>query len=265
MARYTDDSKERVRDAVDMVDLVGARTELQARRAPTATGPVPVPRGAHAVVRHQPGQEGLPLLRLPGAGRRFTFVRRPRASTSSARSSCWPTATGSSSRSRTRTPRRPSAASAASGCSSCSSAPPRSTCATCGSPTRRRRPASTCAAAGWRRRSCASSASATRRAPGTRCCMASRRAGFGDRELYDAGLAQRAQGAAGRSTTASAGGSSFPLADPRGRVLGFGARALGDDQQPKYLNTPRERALPQGPPALRRRPRAGGAPRRRAA
>jgi DNA primase len=27
--RYTDDSKERVRDAVDMVDLVGTRTELR--------------------------------------------------------------------------------------------------------------------------------------------------------------------------------------------------------------------------------------------
>ena len=29
----------------------------------------------------------------------------------------------------------------------------------------------------------------------------------------------------------------FPLADMRGRVLGFGARALRDDQKPKYLNT----------------------------
>ena len=29
----------------------------------------------------------------------------------------------------------------------------------------------------------------------------------------------------------------FPLADERGRVLGFGARALGAGQQPKYLNT----------------------------
>ena len=29
MARYTDDSKQRVRDAVDMVDLVGARVELR--------------------------------------------------------------------------------------------------------------------------------------------------------------------------------------------------------------------------------------------
>ena len=30
----------------------------------------------------------------------------------------------------------------------------------------------------------------------------------------------------------------FPLADARGRVLGFGARARRDDQQPKYMNTP---------------------------
>ena len=29
----------------------------------------------------------------------------------------------------------------------------------------------------------------------------------------------------------------FPLCDQRGRVLGFGARAMGADQRPKYLNT----------------------------
>jgi DNA primase len=29
----------------------------------------------------------------------------------------------------------------------------------------------------------------------------------------------------------------FPLCDLRGRVLGFGARALGADQKPKYLNS----------------------------
>jgi DNA primase len=29
----------------------------------------------------------------------------------------------------------------------------------------------------------------------------------------------------------------FPLADPKGHVLGFGARALSPDDQPKYLNT----------------------------
>jgi len=30
----------------------------------------------------------------------------------------------------------------------------------------------------------------------------------------------------------------FPIHDVRGRVIAFGGRALGDDQEPKYLNTP---------------------------
>jgi DNA primase len=30
----------------------------------------------------------------------------------------------------------------------------------------------------------------------------------------------------------------FPIEDPRGRTIGFGGRALGKDQEPKYLNTP---------------------------
>jgi DNA primase len=30
----------------------------------------------------------------------------------------------------------------------------------------------------------------------------------------------------------------FPITDPRGQVIAFGGRALGDDQQPKYLNSP---------------------------
>ncbi len=31
---------------------------------------------------------------------------------------------------------------------------------------------------------------------------------------------------------------TFPIRDVRGRVIAFGGRAIGDDQQPKYLNTP---------------------------
>jgi DNA primase len=30
----------------------------------------------------------------------------------------------------------------------------------------------------------------------------------------------------------------FPIQDARGRIVGFGGRAISDDQQPKYLNTP---------------------------
>jgi len=31
---------------------------------------------------------------------------------------------------------------------------------------------------------------------------------------------------------------TFPIRDVRGRVIGFGGRAIGEDQEPKYLNTP---------------------------
>ena len=64
MARYTDESRERVRDAVDFGELVGARTELKAAGVRRLQGLCPVPRRAHAVVRHRPGREALPLLRL---------------------------------------------------------------------------------------------------------------------------------------------------------------------------------------------------------
>jgi len=66
---------------------------------------------------------------------------------------------------------------------------------------------------------------------------ASHRAGFGFRELYDAGLAQRAKGE-GRLYDRFRARITFPLADARGRVLGFGARAMGDGRGPKYLNSP---------------------------
>jgi DNA primase len=65
---------------------------------------------------------------------------------------------------------------------------------------------------------------------------ASRRGGFQNRELYDVGLVQRSQ-KSGKIYDRFRRRIMFPLADSRGRVLGFGARALGSDQQPKYLNT----------------------------
>src|SRR5205823_12699222 len=67
--------------------------------------------------------------------------------------------------------------------------------------------------------------------------MAGRRQGFGNRELFDSGLAVRARGE-GRIYDRFRRRIIFPLTDARGRVVGFGARALGADQQPKYLNSP---------------------------
>ena len=66
--------------------------------------------------------------------------------------------------------------------------------------------------------------------------LASRQGGFSEQELYATGLAQRSR-ENGRLYDRFRSRIMFPLADIRGRVLGFGARAMGEDQKPKYLNT----------------------------
>ncbi len=62
------------------------------------------------------------------------------------------------------------------------------------------------------------------------------RAGFSEAELREAGLSQRSR-ETGRPYDRFRERIMFPLADVRGRVLGFGARAMRDNQQPKYVNT----------------------------
>jgi len=82
--------------------------------------------------------------------------------------------------------------------------------------------------------------------------LASRRGGFSEAELYATGLAQRSQ-ENGRPYDRFRARIMFPLADIRGRVLGFGARTMREEQReggdgerqggrgggrgPKYLNT----------------------------
>ena len=69
-----------------------------------------------------------------------------------------------------------------------------------------------------------------------RVLLASRRGGFSEAELYATGLAQRSK-QNGQPYDRFRGRIMFPLADVRGRVLGFGARAMREEQKPKYLNT----------------------------
>ena len=69
-----------------------------------------------------------------------------------------------------------------------------------------------------------------------RMLLASRRGGFSEQELYETGLAQRSQENR-QLYDRFRSRIMFPLADVRGRVLGFGARAMRDEQKPKYLNT----------------------------
>ena len=76
-----------------------------------------------------------------------------------------------------------------------------------------------------------------------RVLNASRRGGFSEQELYATGLAQRSKEnppsgrTGGRLYDRFRSRIMFPLADVRGRVLGFGARAMREEQRPKYLNT----------------------------
>ncbi|MBI5930161.1 MAG: DNA primase [Chloroflexi bacterium] len=60
--------------------------------------------------------------------------------------------------------------------------------------------------------------------------------GYREEELLEAGLAIRNE--TGRVYDRFRHRLMIPIRDGRGRTLGFGARALADDQQPKYLNSP---------------------------
>lgn len=66
---------------------------------------------------------------------------------------------------------------------------------------------------------------------------AARREGFANKDVYDAGLAIRSQ-SGGRIYDVFRRRIMFPLADRRGRVIGFGARKMADDDDPrKYVNS----------------------------
>ena len=198
---------------------------------------MPVPRRAHALVRNRPGAEGLLLLRLPGLSATCSrSCRRPRASTSRARWSCSRTATSIELEREEEDPRD--------------------------AEKRKRRErllellARTAAyyerclweseeAAGAREYLTGRGLEeATLRefrvgyAPSAwdRVLLASRRGGFSEQELYATGLAQRSK-ENGRPYDRFRARIMFPLADIRGRVLGFGARAMRAEQKPKYLNT----------------------------
>ncbi len=68
-----------------------------------------------------------------------------------------------------------------------------------------------------------------------RVLTGARQGGFTEAELLAAGLARRARN--GNLMDRFRERITFPLADSRGRVLGFGARAMRDEQGAKYINT----------------------------
>ena len=70
-----------------------------------------------------------------------------------------------------------------------------------------------------------------------RILVGSRNAGFTEEELLATGLVQRSSSRPGSVFDRFRGRIMFPSADARGRVVGFGARSMRENQRPKYLNT----------------------------
>jgi DNA primase len=70
-----------------------------------------------------------------------------------------------------------------------------------------------------------------------RLLKASRTAGFSQEELVAAGLMQRSRSNPGQVYDPFRARIMFPSVDSRGRVRGFGGRAMRDNQLPKYRNT----------------------------
>lgn len=66
--------------------------------------------------------------------------------------------------------------------------------------------------------------------------VAAQRDGFTREEIAAAGLGQRGRGGAGFYDSFRAR-IMFPVVDFRGKLVGFGGRALREDQRPKYVNT----------------------------
>ncbi len=61
--------------------------------------------------------------------------------------------------------------------------------------------------------------------------------GFKEEFIYKAGLAGKSSGK-GKTFDKFRNRIIFPIKDQRGDVIGFGGRAITDEQQPKYLNSP---------------------------
>ena len=74
MARYTADSKERVREAVDMVDLVGARTELRRSGADSYVGLCPFHEERTPSFGIRPSGKVYYCFGCQAAGDAFSFV-----------------------------------------------------------------------------------------------------------------------------------------------------------------------------------------------
>jgi DNA primase len=237
MARYTADSKDRVRDAIDMVDLVGTRTELRRAGADSYSGLCPFHDERTPSFSVKPSEKLYYCFGCQASGDAFTFVMETQGLDFPGALELLADRYNVKLELEDEDPRA--------------------------SEGRRRRERllelleRTC---GYFERYLWESDEAARArdylagrglerellsefrvgyAPSAwdRVLLASRRGGFSERELLDAGLVQRSRDQPGRVYDRFRARITFPLCDRRGRVLGFGARAMRAEDAAKYLNS----------------------------
>ncbi len=236
MARYTDDSRERVRDAVDFAELVGARTELRAAGQRRLTGLCPFHDERTPSFGIDPVEKLYHCFGCGAGGDVFKFVMETEGldfagalESLAARAGIELEREAEDPRDAERRARRDRLLALLERTAayyvrvlweSAEAAPAREYLAERGleeGALREHRVGY--APSAW-----------------DKVLTASRRAGYTEAELLAAGLVARGRDGRGVYDRFRRR-IMFPLADERGRVLGFGARALSPDQKPKYLNT----------------------------
>ena len=237
MARYTDESRERVRDAVDFEEIVGARTELKRAGVARLQGLCPFHEERTPSFGINPTEKVYYCFGCGAGGDVFKFVMETEGLDFGAALESLAERYRVPLERETEDPRDAAERERRSGCTRCWSGRRPTTCACCGRP-----PEAAPAREYLASRGLAEDALRAYRvgwapdawdrvfnalAPG---------AATANDELLAAGLIQTSRGGSG-FIDRFRGRITFPLADERGRVLGFGARAMKPDQQPKYLNT----------------------------
>ncbi len=236
MARYTDDSRERVRDAIDFAELVGARTELRAAGQRRLTGLCPFHDERTPSFGIDPVEKLYHCFGCGAGGDVFKFVMETEGldfagalESLAARAGIELEREAEDPRDAERRSRRERLLALLERTAayyvrvlweSAEAAPARAYLAERGleeGALREHRVGY--APSAW-----------------DKVLTASRRAGYTEDELLAAGLIARGRDGRGVYDRFRRR-IMFPLADERGRVLGFGARALSPDQKPKYLNT----------------------------
>jgi DNA primase len=237
MPRYTDDSKERVRDAVDMIDLVGTRVELRRSGADSYTGLCPFHDERTPSFSVTPSKKMYYCFGCQASGDPFTFAMETEGFDFPGALEMLADRYNVTLELAEEDPR---AAARRAHEARLQALLER----TCGYYERYLWESDEAAKARDYLAGRGLEEAVLRRfrvgyAPSAydRVLLASRRGGFSEQELLEAGLVQRSVDRPGRVYDRFRARITFPLCDRRGRVVGFGARAIRAEDQAKYLNS----------------------------